>query len=363
MTAGATVAPPGWVTLYTLVDVGETIDLASAERGFAEGATSRRRPRRLEAQTIRIPEPPLIVALASPEELLAQVPIGWRLRTSACLYDFGVISLHHRLEWPAAQPWADVRGILAALIHRSSYRSWAQLQARELAATLGGALREPEPVTTDEDHAVIRGRASPEWISEDELAWLLGHEARPLAPGSRDMLLGRDFRYTTDDRTVVAYDAALVIEPDPADEDVEFLLEFANAQLLELKVYDGLLDVRLPALEARAGSLSARPWRGLSRQFQPLLMEFHSLTSTTARLMERADNALRITDDIFLARIYRAALEVMNEPAWRRSVERKLTLARDSAESLNALSSASRTEFLEAVIVLLIVAELLLALF
>jgi hypothetical protein len=128
-------------------------------------------------------------------------------------------------------------------------------------------------------------------------------------------------------------------------------------------VYDGLLDVRLPALDARAGSLSTRPWRGLSRQFQPLLMEFHSLTSTTARLMERADNALRITDDIFLARIYRAALDVMNEPAWRRSVERKLTLARESAESLNALSSASRTELLEAVIVVLILVELVLALF
>lgn len=359
----ATVAPPGWVTLYTLFDVGETIDLVAAEGGFAEGVASRRRPRRLEAQTIRIPEPPLIVTLTSPEELLAQVPIGWRLHSSACLYDFGVTSLRHRLEWPAAQPWDEVRGILAPLIHRSSYRTWAQLQLRELTATLAGALREPEPVTTEEDYAVIRWLASPGWLTEEELAWLLLHESRPLAAGSREMLLGRDFRYTTEDRTVVAYDAALVIEPDPADEDVEFLLEFANAQLLELKVYDGLLDVRLPALEARAGSLSARPWRGLSRQFQPLLMEFYSLRSTTARLMERADNALRITDDIFLARIYRAALDVMNEPAWRHSVERKLTLAREGAEGLNALSSASRAELLEIVIVVLILTELLLALF
>ena len=91
-------------------------------------------------------------------------------------------------------------------------------------------------MATEEDYAVIRWLASPDWLSEDELAWLLLHESRPLATGSREMLLGRDFRYTTEDRTVVAYDAALVIEPDPADEDVEFLLEFANAQLLELEV-------------------------------------------------------------------------------------------------------------------------------
>jgi len=247
----ATVAPPGSVTLYTLFDVGETIDLAAAERRFAEGAATRRRPggsrRRRSASRASAHR-----GARLPEELLAHAPVGWRLQTSACLYDFGVVSLRHRLEWPATQPWSEVRGILAALIHRSSYRTWAQLQVRELASLLGGALREPEAVTTEEDYAVIRWLASPDWLSEDELAWLLLHEARPPRPGSRDMLLGRDLRYTIDDRTVVAYDAALVIEPDPADEDVEFLLEFANAQLLELKVYDGLLDVRLPALEARA---------------------------------------------------------------------------------------------------------------
>jgi hypothetical protein len=41
---------------------------------------------------------------------------------------------------------------------------------------------------------------------------------------------------------VLSWDAALVVEPAPADQDVEFLLEFANAQLLELRVYDAYLD-------------------------------------------------------------------------------------------------------------------------
>jgi nucleotide-binding universal stress UspA family protein len=38
--------------------------------------------------------------------------------------------------------------------------------------------------------------------------------------------------YATWDLTVLGWDAALVVEPDPVDRDVEQLLEFANAQLL-----------------------------------------------------------------------------------------------------------------------------------
>jgi hypothetical protein len=354
--------PSGRLIIYSLFDLGESIDLAGAERRFAERAVTRQRPRRLEAQTIRIPEPPLIVALP-PGEAAAAVPAGWQLRTSACLYDFGVVSLRYRLEWPPETPWEAFREDAAALIHATSFTDAARGDALELGRALGDAVREPEPMRVHEDYAILRWIMPAQPVSDDDLAWLLLHEARPLVTQSREMLLGRDFRYTAEDRAVVAYDAALVVEPDADDEDVEFLLEFANAQLLELKVYDALLDTRLPTLELRATSLPRQPLRFLSRQFQPLIAEFYALATTTSRLIERADNALRITDDVYLARIYRAALDVMNEPAWRRSVERKLTLARDAAEGLNGLAAASRAELLEIIIVLLILTELVVALF
>lgn len=355
--------PSGRLIIYSLFDLGESIDLSAAERRFAERAVSRQRPRRLEAQTIRIPEPPLIVALPPGDGPAAALPTGWQWRTSACLYDFGVVSLRYRLEWPPETRWDEFRTRAAALIHATSFAGTARREALELGSTLGEALREPEPVVVHEDYAILRWMTAPHPFTDGDLAWLLLHEARALVTQSREMLLGRDFRYTAEDRAVVAYDAALVVEPDPDDEDVEFLLEFANAQLLELKVYDALLDTRLPTLEVRATALPRQPLRFLSRQFQPLIAEFYALATTTSRLIERADNALRITDDVYLARIYRAALDVMNEPAWRRSVERKLTLARDAAEGLNGLAAASRAELLEIIIVLLILTELVVALF
>jgi hypothetical protein len=51
--------------------------------------------------------------------------------------------------------------------------------------------------------------------------------------------------------SAVRWDAALVVEPDPADTDLEQLLEFANAQLLELRVYDARLDRGLREMGTR----------------------------------------------------------------------------------------------------------------
>ena len=153
-----------------------------------------------------------------------------------------------------------------------------------------------------------------------------------------------------------------MVEPDPTDHDVELLIEFANAQLLELEVYDAILESRVPQLDSRAAAMAVGPGALFARRSQRVVTEVHRLTAKTSRLIEQATNALRITDDIYLARIYRAVLDVMNEPAWRQSVERKLMLARSMAEALNDMAMAARGEALEVIIVVLILGELVLSL-
>jgi uncharacterized Rmd1/YagE family protein len=62
------------------------------------------------------------------------------------------------------------------------------------------------------------------------------------------------------------------------------------------------------------------------------------------------------------ARIYAAALELFREAAWRRGIDRKLGIMRETYAMLNDESQAARSEILEMAIVLLIVAELVLGL-
>jgi hypothetical protein len=93
-----------------------------------------------------------------------------------------------------------------------------------------------------------------------------------------------------------------------------------------------------------------------------VLGELQTLVADSTELVERAENALKVTDDVYLARIYSAALEIFRGRAWRSGIDRKLAIIRDTYTMLNAEAQAWRAEMLEIAIVLLIVAELVVAL-
>jgi hypothetical protein len=153
-----------------------------------------------------------------------------------------------------------------------------------------------------------------------------------------------------------------VVEPQANDRDVEYILEFANAQLLELRVYDALLDAELPAMydriAAARGRISALPtWR-----YRPLLARLQTRVADVTETVERVDNALKVTDDVYLARIYAAALELFRGTTWRRGIERKLQIVRETYGMLNAEAQAARAELLEIAIIALIVIEIVVGL-
>ena len=77
--------------------------------------------------------------------------------------------------------------------------------------------------------------------------------------------------------------------------------------------------------------------------------------------MERVENALKVTDDVYLARVYSAALELFRGRAWRAGIDRKLAILRETYTMLNSEAQALRSETLEIAIVVLIVGELVMA--
>ena len=116
---------------------------------------------------------------------------------------------------------------------------------------------------------------------------------------TRRNLLSRRFSYTDQDLTVLSWEAALVLEPAAADQDVEFLLEFANAQLLELRVYDAYLDAELPQLYDRASLARRGPAALLVRRFEHVLAGLHTLVADTTEVVERVENGLKVTNDVY----------------------------------------------------------------
>ncbi len=357
----------GAIVALRLFDVAYAIDLARAETLLA-GQTRAARRSRLSAT------PPKAMAFGVPPVALQLEPVALILDgqtvtadATARLYDFGAVTIALRVAVTGA-PWGEFAARLNDVDRQveTDARTWDEL-LRQVRTLVGAALIRPEELRIQEEyiigvvHAFDRPLSAAALQESVDLVPLLSGEQRPLSDGARQDLLRQRFSYYTDDMVVLTWDRAFVYEP-RGDSDVLDVLEVANAQLLEMRYYDELLDDELPRMYDLVAR--ARRTRTLlaSKRFANLARRLHTLVAEVTELTERVDNALQVTEDVYLARIYAAALDLFRVRAVSVAVDRKLAIIRDTYSALYDESSASRTELMEMLIVILIVAEIVIAL-
>ena len=166
-----------------------------------------------------------------------------------------------------------------------------------------------------------------------DLAGLLSGETRALSEGARRDLLAHSYSYFADDLVVLTWDRAFVYEP-RGDSDVADVIEVANAQLVELRYYDTLLDEELPRMYDRVEEARGAVSLLAARRFAHLARGLYRLVAETTELTEKVDNALQVTEDVYLARVYTAALGLFRVPSLSTSVDRKLAIIRDTYAAL-----------------------------
>jgi hypothetical protein len=357
----------GAIVVLQLFDVAYAIDLVRAESVLSERARSSRRARLSATPSKAMDFGVRPVGLALEPVTIALAGREVQASASARLYDFGAITL--ALQVPISDtPWAEfVRNVNAVdRTFREAEETWDRL-LQQLRDLLGPALIRPEQTHVQEDyliafvHAFDRALTAAELLECVDLVPLLSGEQRPLSDGARQDILRHRFSYYTDDLVALTWDRAFIYEP-RGDSDVLDVLEVANAQLLEMRYYDEWLDAELPRMydlveEARrARTLLA------SRRFAGLARHLHTMVAEVTELTERVDNALQVTEDVYLARVYSAALELFRVNDLSAAVDRKLAIIRDTYSALYNESSASRTELMEFLILVLIMAEIAIAL-
>jgi hypothetical protein len=359
----------GSVTIYRLYDIGYAIDLDRAADLLGGAMQGRVRPSRLDAKAIRIRNPPLLAGLGDFD--IAVTGATCRAVVAAHLYDFGVCSLEVRVATPGEISWSSFVDFTAALDASPALPPVFARELRDLVDRIRPSVERAETAPVFEDYKICRidrlvsdevTRVASELLSDDRLVALLLGERQGLSQFARRELVPHRFSYFEDDVTVLTSDAALVVEPRADDRDVEMVLEFANAQLLELRMFDQQLDADLPAFYDRVALARTGRSPRLAGRFRALLSDLQTRVADITETVERVENSLKVVNDVYLARVYSTTLELFREQAWRRGIERKLRILRETYAMLNAEAQAARTEFLEVTIVLLIVAELLVAL-
>lgn len=357
------------VIAMRLVDIADTIDLTAAESLWAQRArTAAARSRLVTAppKALTFGVPPVELTLGSLELVIA----GQTLQATALarLYEFGVAAFS--INVPADDlAWTEfsarVNAVDAALGLASPTDAWNRLLT-QITDIMRPALLRPSQTVLHEDYLLglvhsLEGVTTTAALHDElDLVPLLAGESRPLSESARQELLRQRFSYYTDDLAVLTWDRAFIYEPRD-ESDVVDILEVANAQLLELRYYDELLDAELPRMydlvEAThhvANPLAARRYADLARHLYTLVAEVTEIT-------EKVDNALQVTEDVYLARVYAAALDLFRVPHVSKAVDRKLSIIRDSYAALYEEASGKRGELLELAIIVLIVLEIVIA--
>jgi hypothetical protein len=364
MAAGEPTVASGAILAYRLFDVAYEIDLAKAETAWARTmstATSRGRLTATPPTAMTFGVPPLQLPLPPVSLDLPGGPLEATVMVR--LFDFGVISIALRL--PVANlSWSAFAARMTAVeqhpLLTADGKVWAGLLA-QVRRGIPGALVKAR-TTVEEDYSIGVIRAFDEPLTADEvqaridLVPFLSGEHRPLSEEARHDLLQHRFSYYTDDLVILTWKRGLVVEP-RGDTDVLDVVEVANAQLLEMRYYDELLDAELPRMyDLVQETHKRRAWPG-ARRYADLARRFYTLVAEVTELTEKADNALQVTDDVYLARVYAAALDLFRVKVVGAAVDRKLAIIRDTYTALYDEASGSRSELMEIVIVVLIMLE------
>ena len=359
----------GYILAYRLFDVAYAIDLGVAEETWARTVrtgSSRGRLTTTPPKALAFGVPPVALGLGAVTLPLPEGPLP--ATATARLY-FGVISIGLRVT-VANLPWPDFAQRLNAVDRAVGVEPasalWTDLLDR-VRRGVGGALVRPMPSSVEEDYLVGVANAFSDGTTTAEtligrldLVPLLSGEQRKLSEGARRDLLRHRYSYYTDDLVVLTWDRAFIYEP-RGDADVIDVLEVANAQLLEMRYYDELLDAELPRMYDLVEAARRRWALPGARRFADLARRLYTLVAEVTELTEKVDNALQVTEDVYLARIYAAALELFRVPTVSAAVDRKLSIIRDTYTALYDEASSSRSGLLEVIIIVLIVVEIVLA--
>lgn len=350
---------------YRIFDVAEEIDLQRAAGMLSQGVT-RLAFTREGSEYVQLSNPPLNVDLGTRPLALRGGKLD--VQAAARLFDHGALSVILRVPVPPGSTLEELIPFVDELYDSPAIERVCIEVVAQLRAALGPAIKDPHLWEKNESYTVLLAKelegavSAAEVLAAPELPRLLLGEVKEknLSKAECADVLERAFSYGDRDLAVIDWNAAFLWEP-TGSSDIADLLEVANAQLLELRYYDDVLDKELgriyDAIESRRGGVSLvfSPYKKLMRELMLTLIEL-------TEFIERVENSIRIVGDTYLARVYEASVVALRIGPWQAQVTRKLRLLNQTYELLKGEVDTARSLTLEVAIAGLIVFEVLMAL-
>jgi hypothetical protein len=359
MSAPAEPIVEGTLHLYVAFDWGDEVDLERA-RQLVPAEIHELPRRRRTPPSIAYRPPPLRFRLAS-------VPLGLPLSDNtptaaeATVFDFAAVSVAFHVPFRLSP--SALRQLAGSLTEPAPYLTAARSAVTPLHTRLLPAIR--DPVWLDdlsEEYVVFRLPPGDPMRDPGWLAGLVHLEPGPLSDEEIAEAMRLHLRYSPVDLFVPGWAAAALFDSDPDCNETLQVVELANLQLLEYRSIDGRLDANMAGAyrlvhEARQRRL--RFWRSYDEPLRTL----GELKVEANELFERTGNVLKLVGDQYLARVYGLLVARFHLREWEASIQRKLEVAEGVYQVVSDQAASHRTEFLELIVIFLIMLEIVLAIF
>jgi hypothetical protein len=286
---------------------------------------------------------------------------GERLEGEIKYYDYGVVSVIYQLTFSG--DWQSLVHLASRWVWDVDFAARVEPIVRQRLERNASALIKPYARWLSEDYFIFHvrdeaGSQSAADLTRDhglEIAQIVRGDRLRLSTGECAEVMQSRISYYDNDLAVIGWNAAFLYDSNAGAETAIQLLEYANSQLLEFRHYDelltGILDNVYTSLEQKRGMLVRWRTARSATRLHAVLLEIGELT-------ERADNSIKFLSDMFAARLYRLAAAKVGVPDYKDLVAQKLKTAEDLYHDMIEQFNQARGFFLETVVVLILLIEL-----
>jgi len=354
----------GLLHSFVAFDWGDEIDLSRARQHIpAELHALPRKPR--TPPSIAYESPPLRLGLP-PLEI--SMPVLGSVSASADLtiFDFGTVSVGLVIGYRLSKE--DLTRLAGVLSEPTVFVQRARETLEPYFRSLQPAIEKPLWIDLSEEYFVFQivpDEATPrpaQLVAQFPgwLASLVRLEPDPLSDTEIAEALRLRLSYSSEDLIVADWAAAVVVDRECSE--ILETIALANLQLLEYRHIDQALDRRLKAAYGLIHQLKRTRLPIWRRHVQPI-RDLGELKVEVNEMFERASGALTLVGDPYVARVYQQLSARFHLEQWGQNIRRSISILEGIYQVVSDQAAMYRTETIEIVVMLLILIEILMAIF